>query len=125
MLQAPGYRHDVEELQALCLERSTAMQTIKAVARRRWPDGNTDQHFSWYQALPEGEALTRAVAYVLGRPQVFLNTTSDARLLPAVFAAAEAVASGQTTLPSDDEMAADVRAEGISPLFDGGQLERI
>jgi aryl-alcohol dehydrogenase-like predicted oxidoreductase len=125
MLQDPGYRHDVESLQALCLERSTAVQTIKAVARRRWPDGDTDPHFSWYQALPEGEALTRAVAYVLGRPQVFLNTTSDARLLPAVFAAAEAVSSGAATLPSDDEMAADVRNEGISPLFDGGQLERI
>ena len=110
---------------ALLRLRGVAMQTIKAVARRRWPDGNTDPHFSWYQALPEGDALTRAVAYVLGRPQVFLNTTSDARLLPAVFAAAEAVSSGAATLPSDAQMAADVQHEGISPLFDGGQLERI
>jgi hypothetical protein len=101
------------------------MQTIKAVARRRWPDDTTEPRFSWYEALPPGDALTRAVAYVLARPELFLNTTSDARLLPAVFAAAEAVASGDVALPSDDEMAADVRAEGISPLFDGDHLERI
>ena len=125
MLQNPLYRHDVEELQALCAERQVAVQTIKAVARRRWPDGASEPKFSWYQPLPAGDALTRAVAYVLGRPQLFLNTTSDARLLPAVFAAAEAVAAGQVTLPTDAQMEADVREEGIDALFDGDRLERI
>jgi aryl-alcohol dehydrogenase-like predicted oxidoreductase len=125
MLQDPAYRSDVEDLQAVCAERQVAMQTIKAVARRRWPDDTTEPKFSWYQPLPAGDALTRAVAYVLGRPQLFLNTTSDARLLSAVFAAATAVAAGVVALPSADAMAADMRDEGISPLFDGDRLERI
>jgi hypothetical protein len=38
-----------------------------------------------------------------------------------VFAAAD----GAPVSPSDDEMAADVGAEGVEPLFDGADLERI
>ena len=120
-LSRPDYRADVEALLAVCVERSVAAQTIKAVARRRWAPDATDPKFSWYQPLPEGDALARAVAYVLGRDQLFLNTTSDARLLPAVFAAA---AAGRA-VPADEVMAADAAAEGIEPLFDGADLERI
>ena len=120
MMSNPMYRADVDELLALCSERNVAVQTIKSIARGRWPEGSTQPHFSWYEALPAGDALDRAVGYVLGREQLFLNTTSDARLLPAVFAAAD----GRSTTPSDEEMAADVDAEGITPLFDGAALER-
>ena len=59
--------------------------------------------------------------YVLSDPQMFLNTTSDARLLPPVVEAAE----GTLDRPSDDEMVADNEAFGIAPLFDGSELERI
>ena len=58
---------------------------------------------------------------MLGREQLFLNTTSDARLLPAVFAAAD----GTHSVPSDAAMDADLAAEGVEPLFDGDALERI
>ena len=54
-------------------------------------------------------------------PQLFLNTTSDARLLPMVVDAA----SGDLTAPTDDELRADVVEQGITPLFDGAELERI
>ena len=54
-------------------------------------------------------------------PQLFLNTSSDARLLPTILEAAAAPAPR----PPDDELDADVRAQGIEPLFDGGALERI
>ncbi len=123
MMSRPDYRSDVEDLLALCAERSVATQTIKAVARRRWSDADDGPKFSWYQPLPEGDALDHAVSYVLGREQLFLNTTSDARLLPAVFAAAERARAGE--VPGDEIMAADVAAEGIAPLFDGAELERI
>src|SRR4051812_24625292 len=116
LMSRPDYRGDVEALLEACAARSVAAQTIKAVARRRWAPDATESKFSWYQPLPEGDALTHAVAYVLGRDQLFLNTTSDARLLPAVFAAAAAVDG----VPSDAVMAADAAAEGIEPLFDGG-----
>jgi hypothetical protein len=91
------------------------------VARRRWPSGPTGPRHSWYEPLPDGAALARAVRWVLARPQLFLNTSSDARLLPSILAAAET----EGEAPSDEEMAADVGSAGIEPLFDGSTLDRI
>ena len=107
-------------LAATCAERGVAVQTIKSVARRRWTDDD-GPHFSWYEPLADPDAIARAVRFVLGRPGLFLNTSSDARLLAAVLEAADA--GGPT--PTDDEMAADVLAQGVQPLFDGAALERI
>ena len=117
----PAYRADVEELLALCAARGVAVQTIKGVARRRWPDDHEGRRFSWYQPLEDDGALARAVHWVLAHGQVFLNTTSDARLLPAVLAAAE---DGGPP-PTDAEMAADAERFDVAPLFDGEALERI
>ncbi len=66
-------------------------------------------------------AIARAVRFVLAHPEMFLNTTSDARLLAPIVEAA----IGDLSAPTDDEMRADVVAEGITPLFDGEVLERI
>jgi aryl-alcohol dehydrogenase-like predicted oxidoreductase len=120
LMENPAYRHDVEELLATCAERSVAMQTIKAIARGRWPDGDTGR-FSWYEPLTEPDPIGRAVRYVLAQPRLFLNTTSDARLIPMIIDAA----AGDLVRPSDDEMRADVDEQGITPLFDAGELERI
>jgi aryl-alcohol dehydrogenase-like predicted oxidoreductase len=120
LMSADQYRTDVEALLGVCEQRGVAVQTIKSVARRRWQqDGGP--RFSWYEPLADGDALARAVGYVLGRPGLFLNSSSDARLLrPTLVAAA---AGGP--VPADDEMAADVGRQGIEPLFDGAALERI
>jgi aryl-alcohol dehydrogenase-like predicted oxidoreductase len=120
LLDNPAYRSDVEELLELCAERSVAVQTIKSIARGRWADGSTGG-FSWYDPLTDPAAIDRAVRFVLGHPQMFLNTTSDARLLPLVVEAAR----GDLSSPTAEEMRADVIAEGITPLFDGDVLERI
>ncbi len=121
MLQNPAYRHDVEALMATCEEQNVAMQTIKSIARGRWGDDAPERRFSWYHPLTEEEAIGRAVQYVLSDPRVFLNTSSDARLLePALRAAA-----ADLTRPSDDAMSADVAEHGMTPLFDGAELERI
>ena len=112
MMDNPAYRTDVERLLEVCAERSVAVQTIKSIARGLWADGNTGR-FSWYDPLTDPEPIDRAVRYVLGHPQMFLNTTSDARLLPMVIDAA----SGELVAPTADEMRADVVAEGITPLF--------
>jgi aryl-alcohol dehydrogenase-like predicted oxidoreductase len=114
------YRADVEALRRVCSERDVAVQTIKSVARRRWPEGATQQ-FSWYEPLADGDALARAVRYVLGRPGLFLNSSSDARLLRPILEAADL--GGPP--PTDEEMAHDVAGHGIEPLFDGAALERI
>jgi len=120
-LQDPAYRADVDELLEVCARQRVAVQTIKSVARRRWPDGYDGRRFSWYQPLDDDGAVARAVRWVLADPRVFLNTSSDARLLPAILAAA---GSGAPP-PSDDEMRADVSTHGVEPLFDGSDLERI
>jgi aryl-alcohol dehydrogenase-like predicted oxidoreductase len=88
-LTHPGYRSDVEELLALCADRGVAVQTIKAVARRRWRPDHEGRMFSWYEPLTDEDALGRAVRWVLGNPQTFLNTTSDAGVMARVLAAAE------------------------------------
>ena len=119
LLDNPAYRADVEQLLAVCADRQVAVQTIKSIARGRWSDESTP-HFSWYDPLTDPGAISRAVRFVLAQPQMFLNSTSDARLLPLVIEAA----AGDLSAPSDAELRADVEAEGITPLFDD-ELERI
>jgi aryl-alcohol dehydrogenase-like predicted oxidoreductase len=120
LLRDDGYRADVEQLRALCVDRRVAVQTIKAVARRRWQDDSTPRH-SWYEPLTDPGAIARAVRYVLAQPDLFLNTTSDARLLPAVLDAAH----GPLDAPTDAELSADAETYDVKPLFDGAALERI
>jgi len=121
MLGQPAYRADVEELLARCAQRRVAAQTIKSVARRRWPDEDAGSRRSWYQPVDDPDAIGRAVRYVLSRPDLFLITSSDATLLGTTLAAA--AESGPA--PTDTEMAADTDRWGISPLFVPGELERI
>ena len=111
---------DVEALRTICNERAVAMQTIKSIARGRWASDDLPK-FSWYEPLTDPAAIGRAVRHVLGNDDLFLNTTSDARLLPAIIDAA----GGTLELPGDDEMDADVDDFAITPLFDWGVLERI
>ena len=83
--------------------------------------GRSEPQFSWYEPLADGDALGRAVRYVLGRPGLFLNSSSDARLLRPILEAANVGGP----IPTDEEMAADVARHEIEPLFDGAALERI
>jgi aryl-alcohol dehydrogenase-like predicted oxidoreductase len=120
LVAGEAYRADVDALRALCRERNVAAQTIKAVSKGRWQDSG-QRRFSWYEPLTDPEAIGRAVRFVLANDDLFLNTTSDARLLPLVIAAGE----GDLALPSDIEMDADIERFGITPLFAEGALERI
>jgi hypothetical protein len=123
LLRDEGYRRDVEALLERCAESGVAVQTIKSVARRRWIDEDAGPRFSWYKPTEDEAALGRAVRYVLSHEQLFLNTSSDARLLrPILTAAASRTAFGS---PTDVELADDAERLGMQPLFDGGALERI
>ncbi len=121
MMTRPDYRADVEALLDVCADKQVAVQTIKSIAKGRWSVDSTDPHFSWYEPLADSAAIGRAVSYVLSYPQLFLNTTSDARKLPTVLSAA----AGSHSRPTDGEMQADVDSFGITALFDGAELERI
>jgi aryl-alcohol dehydrogenase-like predicted oxidoreductase len=121
LLRHAAYRADVELLLAMCEERNVAAQTIKSVACRRWTD--SDRHFSWYEPLVDEDAIARAVRYVLGRPGLFLITSSDARLLAPTLAAA--ARAGVEPAPTADELQRDVMTHGMQPLFDGSELEGV
>jgi hypothetical protein len=99
-MQDPVYAADFEALSAACAEREVALQTIKAIALRRW-DGRAQTSSTWYEPLTEQQDIDRAVHWVLGNPQVFLNTVGDIGLLPKVFDAAERFEAR----PADDELA--------------------
>ncbi len=123
LMQEPAYRKDVERLLALCAERNVAVQTIKSIARRRWTTAEPapgEQRQSWYEPLTDPGAIARATAYVLERPQLFIDSSSALDQLPHVLAAAETVHA-----PADSELADDVASYDITALFDGGELERI
>jgi len=120
LMTIPKYAQDVRELMDLCRERQVAMQTIKSIARRRWDDG-PHGHRSWYEPLTDATAIDRAVRFVLSQDDVFLNTTSDAKLLPAILEAA----TGDLVSPTDIELEQDRQTYDMAPLFDGRALERI
>jgi aryl-alcohol dehydrogenase-like predicted oxidoreductase len=107
-MQDEAYASDFEALSATCRQRGVALQTIKAIALRRW-DGREQTAGTWYEPLTEEADIDLAVHWVLGNPQVFLNTVGDTTLLPKVLDAAERFA----TRPPDEELA----ALGTASLF--------
>jgi aryl-alcohol dehydrogenase-like predicted oxidoreductase len=121
MMQQPEYADDFEALIALCLQRDVAVQTIKSIARRRWTEQDEDKRFSWYMPIREPEALRRAVHYVLGRPGLFLNTSSDATILAETLT----IAAESASAPDDAELTRDVTTMGIEPLFVRGVSDTV
>jgi aryl-alcohol dehydrogenase-like predicted oxidoreductase len=121
MMSSPDYASDADALLRICRERGVAVQTIKSIARRRWPEGDTQPHFSWYEPLKEPEAIRRGVHFVLSQPGLFLNSSSDATLLRTILdAAAEAKEAPPTT-----ELEADVERFAMEPLFVRGMSDQI
>lgn len=121
LLEDAAYRRDTEALVELCASRQVAMQTIKSIARGRWPEGAEGPRHSWYEPLHEPEEIDRAVRFVLSSGPYFLNSSSDATLLRPVLVAA----SREIAPPGEVEMSSGEAASGVTPLFDGDQLERI
>ncbi len=120
LMENRHYRADTEELLETCRQRRIAVQTIKSIARGRWPEGYQGRQFSWYQPLEDPAAIGRAISYVLSKDGLFLNTSSDATKLEIILAASE-----NNTTPSEQALRDDTSALGITPLFDGNELERI
>lgn len=124
LMQDPGYRADFDELRETCRVRGVAMQTIKAIARRRWRDDDPSKRFSWYEPIRDPAAIERAMRYVLAEDDLFLNTSSDATLLPTALEIAGRLGE-DVVAPDPAELEADIDAHDVEPIFDGGQLERI
>jgi predicted aldo/keto reductase-like oxidoreductase len=113
MTRNAEYMADFEELLGVCAERGVAVQTIKSITRAPWAD-DADRHAAtWYEPLTDAEAIDTAVAWVLGRPDIFLNTVGDIHVLPKVLDAAHRF----TDRPDEDAMTRLEEAWGMAPLF--------
>lgn len=106
------YLDDFERLVAVCAERNVAVQTIKSITRAPWGDRAQTAN-TWYEPLTDQDAIDTAVAWVLGREGLFLNTVGDVTLLPKVLAAAAKV-SGR---PDAEVMRSLAESQGLQPLF--------
>ncbi len=112
MMQNPVYAADFEALASLCRERNVAVQTIKAITKAPWGD-RPPTAATWYEPLRDQDAIDRSVAWVLGRPGMFLNTVGDIHILPAVLEAVKRFESR----PTDEEMYDLVARWELAPMF--------
>jgi aryl-alcohol dehydrogenase-like predicted oxidoreductase len=112
MHQNKRYRQDFDAVVQICTARNVAVQTIKSLARGPWATTDRTRN-TWYQPLDEQADIDRAVHWVIGRPNIFLNTAGDMHLLPKVLDAA----SRFTARPSDDDMTAMLAKQRVTTLF--------
>ncbi|MCU0265037.1 MAG: aldo/keto reductase [Actinomycetia bacterium] len=90
----PAFRADFLALVAECQRQDVGLMTIKAVARRNYPEGAAGGYHTWYQPWDDPEHLAAAVAFALRQPGVTgFAAAGDTRLLGPIVAAAEAAAA--------------------------------
>lgn len=106
------YREEFEEVVRICRERNAAVQTIKSLARGPWAITPRNRN-TWYQPLEDQADIDKAVHWVLGRPDVFLNTVGDVELLPKVLDAA----SRFSKRTPDEEMDEMMKKNKMTSLF--------
>ena len=112
LMQHAGYRENFEQLLTICAERQTAVQTIKGIVRAPW-GGRTQTRATWYEPLEEQADIDLAVHWILGNPQVFLNTAGDIHVLPKVLEAARRFEQR----PDEAAMQALIERRQMAPLF--------
>jgi aryl-alcohol dehydrogenase-like predicted oxidoreductase len=112
IMQDAQYARDAERLFAACRERNVAVQTIKAISRGPW---GSKEHSAatWYEPLVEQTHIDLAVHWVLGQPEVFLNSVGDLDVLPRVLDAAARF----TFRPDEADMARLASEQHLSSLF--------
>ena len=112
IMQNPKYANEFETLLTLCHERKVAVQTIKSIARGLWGD-RLPTRITWYEPLEEQKSIDKMVHWVLGRPEIFLNTVGDVNLLPKVLDAANRF----QTKPSEIDMRTELIDQNITHLW--------
>ncbi len=112
MHQNERYREDFDAVVKLCKEQQVAVQTIKAIARGPWATTHKARN-TWYQPLEEQADIDRAVHWVIGRPDIFLNTAGDIQLLPKILDAA----SRYEARPGENDMTAMLEKQSLTTLF--------
>jgi aryl-alcohol dehydrogenase-like predicted oxidoreductase len=108
------YRKEFNELLVECRDRGVAIQTIKSLTKGPWGE---KQHTTttWYEPFEEQADIDRAVSWILGQGTIFLNTSSDVRLLQKILDAA----NRSLPKPGDTEMEEMAQRTHMSRLFVG------
>ncbi len=113
MKQNSKYAEEFERVVDLAKKRGIAIQTIKSITRGPWSTTERTRS-TWYQPLEDQADIDRAVHWILGRGDIFLNTVGDIHVLPKVLDAASRF-NGER--PSDEEMNKMLREEQMTSLF--------
>lgn len=116
MCEQSDYARDAEALITLCTERGVAIQTIKAVAKRRWAHGMQRARHCWYEPIEEPASFEQAVHFVLAREPLFLNSSSDSVILERTLAVAARFVPGSEA-PGSVAMREALRRVDAQPLF--------
>ncbi len=112
MMQNETYRAGFEEVVRMCKAGNRAVQTIKSITRRPYR-GDHHSHATWYEPFTDQASIDKAVHWVLGNEDVFLNTAGDITILPMVLDAAHRF---EKRTP-DNLMQALVAEAEMAPLF--------
>jgi predicted aldo/keto reductase-like oxidoreductase len=112
MMQNPRYAENFRKLLTVCGERNVAVQTIKGITRSPWNEVQQNRT-TWYRPLEEPADIELAVHWILGNPQVFLNTAGDINILPYILNAAHRFEA----CPPDEQMQALTERLKMEPLF--------
>ena len=112
LMQNATYRENVEKLLQRCAGRNTAVQTIKGIVRAPW-GARAHTRATWYEPLEEQAYIHLAVHWILGKPQVFLNTAGDIHVLPRALEAANRFEQR----PDEAAMEEMIRRQEMAPLF--------
>lgn len=113
LLRDAQYARELHELLAVCRARNVAVQTIKSIARRRWPEGAAATRSTWYEPFEEQAEIDRGVHFALAQPAVFVNTASDLALFSRMVDAARRFEAA----PDADAMRAQEARLAVEPLF--------
>ena len=112
LMQNATYRANFEKVLQRCAERNTAVQTIKGIVRAPW-GARAHTRATWYEPLEEQADIDLAVHWILGNPQVFLNTAGDIHVLPRALEAANRFEQR----PDEAAMEEMIRRQEMAPLF--------
>lgn len=112
MAQNRPYKADFWNLISLCQTHNVAVQTIKSIVHTLWGE-MVPHRATWYRPLEDQTAIDRAVHWVLGHEDLFLNAVGDIHVLPKVLDAADRFRA----MPTDEEMQTQVDKLGMKPLF--------
>jgi len=95
----PEYAAQFRTLVDLCRRRGAAVQLIKTICRRPWPESAPQTRACWYEPLEDPEDLAAAVHFAMDVPGSFINTVGDVDVLPRVL---DAVASFDGPPPKEE-----------------------